>query len=328
MRTISRLVCPRMLCSVYMSPPFSRYRVAKSRVANVLKQWDATLDGRTRPSHARIDGEIRETDEEYSNGLMFPGDPSGPAEEVIFCRCVSKTRARWALDADELQKLQDRAKFFGLDKIKDFDSFKAKYLEAVKNKSSLLYHEGERITKSIEYIVTSKIIQSRTYAEKFDHMASSSHERREYLRAAKEILHHRSRQNGEDLYLYNRLTGKWVKSTAGNEAGTPEYTEAIIDAISKSRPGQLVAFHNHPASMPPSDSDLNAELQNGYSVGYILCHDGKIFEYTQPERPIRSTAYDLIIADFKEKGYHEYDTQIETLRALSAEYGFDFKEVK
>ena len=160
MRTISRLVCPRMLCSVYMSPPFSRYRVAKSRGANVLKQWDATLDGRTRPSHARIDGEIRETDEEYSNGLMFPGDPSGPAAEVINCRCVSKTRARWALDADELQKLQDRAKFFGLDKIKDFDSFKAKYLEAVKNKSSLLYHEGERITKSIEYAVTSKIIQS------------------------------------------------------------------------------------------------------------------------------------------------------------------------
>ena len=154
-----------MLCSVYMSPPFSRYRVAKSRGANVLKQWDATLDGRTRPSHARIDGEIRETDEEYSNGLMFPGDPSGPAAEVINCRCVSKTRARWALDADELQKLQDRAKFFGLDKIKDFDSFKAKYLEAVKNKSSLLYHEGERITKSIEYAVTSKIIQSRTYAK-------------------------------------------------------------------------------------------------------------------------------------------------------------------
>lgn len=98
-----------MLCSVYMSPPFSRYRVAKSRGANVLKQWDATLDGRTRPSHARIDGEIRETDEEYSNGLMFPGDPSGPAAEVINCRCVSKTRARWALDADELQKLQDLA---------------------------------------------------------------------------------------------------------------------------------------------------------------------------------------------------------------------------
>ena len=128
MRTISRLVCPRMLCSVYMSTPFSRYRVAKSCGANVLKQWDATLDGRTRPSHARIDGEIRETDEEYSNGLMFPGDPSGPAAEVINCRCVSKTRARWALDADELQKLQDRAAYFGLDKTENFAEFKEKYL--------------------------------------------------------------------------------------------------------------------------------------------------------------------------------------------------------
>lgn len=115
-----------------MSPPFSRYRVAKSRGANVMKQWDATLDGRTRPSHARIDGEIRETDEKHSNGLMFPGDPSGPAEEVIFCRCVSKTRARWALDADELQKLQDRAAYFGLDKTENFKEFRTKYLATTK----------------------------------------------------------------------------------------------------------------------------------------------------------------------------------------------------
>ena len=127
-----------MLCSVYMSPPFSRYRVAKSRGANVLKQWDATLDGRTRPSHARIDGEIRETDEEYSNGLMFPGDPSGPAAEVINCRCVSKTRARWALDADELQKLQDRAAYFGLDKTENFEEFRTKYLATTKKPSDTI----------------------------------------------------------------------------------------------------------------------------------------------------------------------------------------------
>ena len=130
------------------------------------------------------------------------------------------------------------------------------------------------------------------------------------------------------MYLYNRVTGKWFRSTTGSEAGTPEYTKTIIDAISKAEHGQLVAFHNHPASMPPSDGDLNAAKQNGYAVGYALCHNGRIFEYTSPSRPIRSTAYDLIIANFKEKGYNEYDAQIETLKALSAEYGFSFKEVK
>lgn len=106
---------------------------AKKKGANVVKQWDAALDKRTRDSHARVDGEIRELDEKFSNGLMFPGDPSGSAAEVINCRCTSNTRARWALDDDELNTLKDRAAYFGLDKTKNFEDFKGKYLKAVDN---------------------------------------------------------------------------------------------------------------------------------------------------------------------------------------------------
>jgi SPP1 gp7 family putative phage head morphogenesis protein len=78
---------------------------AKSRGADVVKQWDSTLDGRTRDSHRKIDGEIRETDEKFSNGLEYPGDPSGAAGEVINCRCALLTRARWALGRDETKYL-------------------------------------------------------------------------------------------------------------------------------------------------------------------------------------------------------------------------------
>lgn len=135
-------------------------RVAKSRGANVLKQWDATLDGKTRPSHARIDGEIRETDEEYSNGLMFPGDPSGPAAEVINCRCVSKTRARWALDEDELKKLQDRAAYFGLDKTENFEEFRAKYLATTKKPSYTILQKlnySGNVTPEVEANLEAKL---------------------------------------------------------------------------------------------------------------------------------------------------------------------------
>lgn len=52
------------------------------------KVWVAVLDRSTRDSHARIDGQERPLDRPFSNGLMFPGDPNGPAEEVINCRCV------------------------------------------------------------------------------------------------------------------------------------------------------------------------------------------------------------------------------------------------
>ena len=60
---------------------------AKDMGADVVKQWDSTLDGRTRDSHFKIDGEVKEVDEKFSNGLMFPGDPNGAAAEVINCRC-------------------------------------------------------------------------------------------------------------------------------------------------------------------------------------------------------------------------------------------------
>ncbi len=110
---------------------------AKAKGADVVKQWDSTLDGRTRESHAQVDGEIREMDDPFSNGLMFPGDPDGEAAEVVNCRCAMLVRARWALDADELKTLQDRAAFFGLDKTQNFDDFRSNYLKAVANSGTV-----------------------------------------------------------------------------------------------------------------------------------------------------------------------------------------------
>ncbi len=50
--------------------------------------WVATLDGRTRESHRWLDGETRPIGEEFSNGLEYPGDPSGDPREVYNCRCT------------------------------------------------------------------------------------------------------------------------------------------------------------------------------------------------------------------------------------------------
>lgn len=98
--------------------------------ANVVKQWDSTLDGRTRPSHRMMDGEIASPRRRFSNDLMYPGDPSGAPEEVCNCRCALLQRARWALDQDELDILKERAEIFGLDKSENFADFKKKYLKA------------------------------------------------------------------------------------------------------------------------------------------------------------------------------------------------------
>ena len=107
---------------------------AKKAGADIVKQWNAALDGRTRESHARVDGEIRELDEKFSNGLKYPGDSAGGAAEGVNCRCALLQRAKWALDEDELETLQERAKYFKLDKTANFDDFKQKYLKAVEMK--------------------------------------------------------------------------------------------------------------------------------------------------------------------------------------------------
>lgn len=57
----------------------------------VFKQWFATRDTRTRISHWRAHGQVVAMREQFSVGgsqLMFPGDPTGPADEVIQCRCT------------------------------------------------------------------------------------------------------------------------------------------------------------------------------------------------------------------------------------------------
>ena len=51
------------------------------------KLWLSTLDFRTRDSHRELDGTSIDIHGKFSNGLEFPGDPSGEPSEVYNCRC-------------------------------------------------------------------------------------------------------------------------------------------------------------------------------------------------------------------------------------------------
>jgi len=55
-----------------------------------FKQWIATADPRTRDTHREADKQRTLLSEPFRVGsasLLFPGDPTGPAGEVINCRC-------------------------------------------------------------------------------------------------------------------------------------------------------------------------------------------------------------------------------------------------
>ena len=129
-KTIARTESHR----ITQASTYNAQKSAKAKGADVVKQWDSTMDGDTRPTHRKLDGQIRELDEPFEmdgKSAMYPCDFGDPAEDCN-CRCVSLQRAKWALDEDELETLKERAKFFGLNKTEDFNDFKKKYLKAMK----------------------------------------------------------------------------------------------------------------------------------------------------------------------------------------------------
>ena len=89
------------------------YAAAEKMGIKLKKRWLATLDARTRHSHAMLDGEQVAQDKKFSNGCRFPGDPQGPPWEIYNCRCTlisavegvdTSTAKRRARNADTGQK--------------------------------------------------------------------------------------------------------------------------------------------------------------------------------------------------------------------------------
>lgn len=54
------------------------------------KQWLTAEDDSVRESHVDVHGEVVKIDEEFTNGLQYPGDRSGDPSDTINCRCVMR----------------------------------------------------------------------------------------------------------------------------------------------------------------------------------------------------------------------------------------------
>lgn len=77
-----------MITASQNSGRIAGFRQAENDGVIMKKVWIATEDSRTRKSHLSINNEMQDNDKPFSNGLMFPGDWSGRAEEVYNCRCT------------------------------------------------------------------------------------------------------------------------------------------------------------------------------------------------------------------------------------------------
>ena len=115
------------------------YNVQKraiERGANVVKQWDSTLDGKTRPTHRVLDGQIVGVDEYFKSEsgykALYPGNFGIPSEDCN-CRCCLLQRAKWALSDEEFTKINGKTnELQHFENIDDYNKFKKAFWEVSK----------------------------------------------------------------------------------------------------------------------------------------------------------------------------------------------------
>ena len=70
---------------------FGAQEAAKETGLELRREWISADDARTRQDHVDADGQVVGMDEPFIVGgeaLMYPGDPAGPPEQTINCRCA------------------------------------------------------------------------------------------------------------------------------------------------------------------------------------------------------------------------------------------------
>lgn len=186
--------------------------------------------------------------------------------------------------------------------------------------------EYQRYGRNKSTLVNKSYIDSGEYRNIFDKISDNKDVSRVLYAKAKEMLNHRSGTKIEDMYWIDGKTGEIVASALNekNESSVL-YTELINKAISGR--SNLIAMHTHPQSMPPSDADFNSAFKYGYSKALVLCHNGKIFQYTSNE-PINGALYDMYVQRFSNDGLSKFDAQIKALEKIKEICDIDFWEVK
>ena len=111
-------------------------RTAKQQGADLVKQWDSTMDKKTRPHHVQLDGQVRELDEPFEvdgRKAQAPGK-FGIASEDINCRCHAYSRPRWAVRADGDYKYDNQHRALVKVSSESYAAYRAGYVQETAEK--------------------------------------------------------------------------------------------------------------------------------------------------------------------------------------------------
>src|SRR5690625_4038466 len=76
----------------HMAASWANQTAAEESGIELVKEWCRSADDRTREDHSEADRQTVPVDMPFDVGgwpLLYPGDPNGPAAQVVSCRCQS-----------------------------------------------------------------------------------------------------------------------------------------------------------------------------------------------------------------------------------------------
>lgn len=273
---IARTEAHRIQCKATVDAQWK----AKSKGADVVKQWDSSLDGKTRPTHRDLDGQIRELDEPFEvagKKAMQPGDFNDPAEDCN-CRCALLQRARWALEADvPVTKWAEDApvlidddgttQFVDMSDAKNYKDFKKQYKQIL----------GELQGNGKVKVHITKIAIDKVQAIELDGYTMQEMEKlQQYHKNLLKIAMDENESN-EVAKLFTTSFGKTI-AVFGDETGVSISKDIGARAFMlKASESSVVIIHNHPKGTSFSYSDIGTFLQGEVKTLTIVTNKGKVF---------------------------------------------------
>lgn len=185
--------------------------------------------------------------------------------------------------------------------------------------------EEQRHGRNKSTAINRTYIESGEFRRKFDAISDDSELNKLLFRLAKKILKHRTGTLYEDMYWIDLETLEIIaQETDKNIEEGIEYSNSTKNAIKDKN--NLLTIHSHPNSFPPSISDFRSNYSNNYSIGIIICHNGKIYMYHASE-DISERYYNMTVAEYIADGYNDFEAQIKALKEISEKFDIEFKEV-
>jgi SPP1 gp7 family putative phage head morphogenesis protein len=266
--------------------------------------WSATLDMKTAPEDASLDGRMWAIDEEHPEPPLHPN-----------CRCVliSVPFADWR----PTQRKDNESK--------DIIDYKT-YDQWAKQKNIDDNVLNEKSGKDFDSKVKWDIIEVKKYKNKFAGIGSNDNVDNEIYKTATRILRHRDGSKYEDLYVLDLNSGKTITYTTQDTEMGIKRTGKLAEILSREGSNYAI-IHNHPHSSTFSNSDLKT-LFNSKSVRKMLAigHDGTVYTISSKKLAINiESEYKMRYTKIKKYGFSDDTAMEKAIEVISKLYGLGYE---